>query len=169
MKLPRTSYFIRQIQLRIYANLAEQLKEFELTPAQYMVLSLSSGQAERSSADLARRAQMTPQSMNELTAPLFRKGFVKRRPHPEDSRVLLLSLTKAGQRLLARCDKLMDQVEEDIFGCLDRQHLTSLRSALSMVLSETYRAEGESVGQQRLAGQPGGTTPRKYRAATWAA
>jgi DNA-binding MarR family transcriptional regulator len=152
MKLPRTSYLVRQIQLRIYAKLAEELKEFDLTPAQYMVLSLSTGHVERSSADLARRAQMTPQSMNELTAPLFRKGFVKRRPHPEDSRVLLLSLTKAGQRLLARCDKLMDQVEEEIFGCLDHQHLTLFRASLSKVLSETKRTEAKSVNQQRLAG-----------------
>ena len=152
MKLPRTSYLVRQLQLRIYAKLAEQLKAFELTPAQYMVLSLSTGQVERSSADLARRAQMTPQSMNELTASLFRKGFVKRRPHPEDSRVLLLSLTKDGQRLLARCDKLMDQVEEEIFGCLNHQHLTLLRASLSKVLSETRRVEGETVNLQRLAG-----------------
>jgi len=152
MKLPRTSYLVRQLQLRIYAKLADQLKAFELTPAQYMVLSLSTHQAERSSADLARRAQMTPQSMNELTAPLFRKGFVKRRPHPEDSRILLLSLTKAGQRLLARCDKLMDQVEAEVFGCLDHRHLTLLRASLSKVLSETRRAEGETVNQQRLAG-----------------
>jgi DNA-binding MarR family transcriptional regulator len=152
MKLPRTSYLVRQLQLRIYAKLAEQLKAFELTPAQYMVLSLSTGQVERSSADLARRAQMTPQSMNELTASLFRKGFVKRRPHPEDSRVLLLSLTKAGQRSVARCEKLMDQVEEEIFGCLDRQHLMLLRASLSKVLSETRRVEGETVNLQRLAG-----------------
>jgi len=143
MKLPRTSYLVRQVQLRIHAKLIEQLKEFDLTPTQYMVLSLSDGQVERSSADLARRAQMTPQSMNELTAPLFRKGLVKRRPHPEDSRVLLLSLTKAGQRLLARCDKLMDQVEEELFGCLDHQHLMLLRSSLSKVLSEALRREGE--------------------------
>ena len=103
-------------------------------------------------ADLARRAQMTPQSMNELTAPLFRKGFMKRRPHPEDSRVLLLSLTSDGQRLLARCDKLMDEVEQEMFGCLDRQNLTSLRASLSKILFETRRAEDEPVSQQSLAG-----------------
>jgi DNA-binding MarR family transcriptional regulator len=152
MKRPRTSYLVRQLQLRIYAKLAERIKAFELTPAQYMVLSLSMGRNERSSADLARRAQMTPQSMNELTAPLFRKGFMKRRPHPEDSRVLLLSLTNDGQRLLARCDKLMDEVEQEIFGCLDRQNLASLRASLSKILLETRRAEDESVGPQSLAG-----------------
>jgi DNA-binding MarR family transcriptional regulator len=138
--------------LHIHAKLAEQLSEFELTPAQYMVLSLSSGRAERSSADLARRAHMTPQSMNDLTAPLFRKGFVKRRPHSDDSRVLLLSLTKAGQRVLARCDKLMDQVEEEVFGCLDHQHLMLLRTSLSKVLSEALRAGGKPANPERLAG-----------------
>jgi len=117
-----------------------------------MVLSLSGGRVERSSADLARRAQMTPQSMNELTAPLFRKGFVKRRPHPEDSRILLLSLTKAGQRLLAQCDRLMDQVEEEVFGCLDHQHLVLLRTSLSMVLSGTLRVSGESTIRKKLVG-----------------
>ena len=50
--------------------------------------------------DLAEHLQLTPPSVTALTRRLVQTGLVRREPHPEDSRVSLLSLTDEGQALL---------------------------------------------------------------------
>ncbi len=50
--------------------------------------------------DLAEQLQLTPPSVTALTRRLVQTGLVRREPHPEDSRVSLLSLTAEGQALL---------------------------------------------------------------------
>jgi DNA-binding MarR family transcriptional regulator len=47
-------------------------------------------------AELARRAQMTRQSMGEILALLRDLGFVELRPDPEDGRAKIVVLTDSG-------------------------------------------------------------------------
>jgi DNA-binding MarR family transcriptional regulator len=128
MRSPRTIYLLRQTQLLAYAHMVERLKELDLTPAQYLVLSLSAKENGLSSAELARRSQITAQSMNEIIAALHRKGLMKRRENPENRRVLRLGLTREGTRLLAESDRRIDRMEADIFRCLAAKDLTAFRS-----------------------------------------
>lgn len=50
--------------------------------------------------DLAEQLKLTPPSVTALTRRLVQTGLVRREPHPEDSRVGLLSLTPDGHTLL---------------------------------------------------------------------
>jgi DNA-binding MarR family transcriptional regulator len=130
----RTIYLLRQAQLRIYAAMVERLGALGLTPVQYMVLSLSSREGGLSSADLARRAQITPQSMNEIIAALHRKGLIKRHEAPENRRILRVVLTKEGNRLLPECERQIDRLEAEFFQCFDKSELTAFRKLLSTFL-----------------------------------
>jgi DNA-binding MarR family transcriptional regulator len=49
---------------------------------------------------LARRSQMTHQSMGELVHTLERAGYVTRQPDPTDGRARTVSLTAKGRRLV---------------------------------------------------------------------
>jgi DNA-binding MarR family transcriptional regulator len=138
-KAARTAYLLRQAQLRTYAAMVERLGALGLTPVQYMVLSLSSREGGLSSADLARRTQITPQSMNEVIAALDRKGLIKRHEAPENRRILRVVLTKEGNRLLPECERQIDQLETELFRCFDRSELTAFRNLLSTFL-ESQRA-----------------------------
>jgi len=145
MKAPRTIYLLRQAQLLVYAQMVEQLRAFELTPVQYMVLSLSSHKDSPSSADLARRTLMTPQSMNELIAALFRKGLVQRREHPDNKRILQVALTKDGARLLMQCDKQIDRMEKAIFDCFNDKELSAFRSLHAKLLRPSSGATAKTA------------------------
>jgi DNA-binding MarR family transcriptional regulator len=135
----RTIYLLRQAQLRIYAAMVERLNALGLTPVQYTVLSLSSREGGLSSADLARRAQITPQSMNEVIAALHRKGLITRHEAPENRRILRVVLTKEGNRLLPECERQIDQLESELFGCFDKSELTALRGLLSTFLESQHQ------------------------------
>jgi DNA-binding MarR family transcriptional regulator len=137
----RTIYLLRQTQLRIYAAMVELLGALGLTPVQYMVLSLSSREGGLSSADLARRAQITPQSMNEVITALHRKGLITRHEAPENRRILRVVLTKEGNRLLPECERQIDRLEAEYFRCFEKDELTAFRDLLSRFL-EAHRADG---------------------------
>jgi len=129
----RTSYLIRRAQLFVYAALSERLREHKLTPMQYMLLSLSR-RGEMSSADLARRFAVTPQSMNETIVTLQRKRLISRTVSSEHRRVLRISLSPEGARLLRACDRTVDAMEKSLFGCLDPQALKALRDGLMTLI-----------------------------------
>ncbi len=49
---------------------------------------------------LARLEQISPQSMGATLAALEARGLIQRRPHPDDRRCLVISLTDAGLQAL---------------------------------------------------------------------
>jgi len=53
-------------------------------------------------ADLARKEQISPQSMGATLAELEMRGLVKRQPDPADGRRILLSISATGRRELNR-------------------------------------------------------------------
>jgi DNA-binding MarR family transcriptional regulator len=129
-KSARTSYLIRQAQLLTYVYIADCLREYGLTPMQYMLLSFSRRDDELSSADLARRFAVTPQSMNEVIATLQRKRLLMRKEAAEHRRILRISLTPEGSQLLKKCDRKVDAVERRLFGGLSGSELQGLRASL---------------------------------------
>jgi DNA-binding MarR family transcriptional regulator len=146
-KAARTIYLLRQAQLRVYAAMVERLAALGLTPVQYMVLSLSSREGGLSSAELARRTQITPQSMNEVIAALHRKGLISRHEAPENRRILRVVLSKEGTRLLPECERQIDQLEAELFGCFDKNDLASFRDLLSTFL-ESRRMESQAAARE---------------------
>jgi DNA-binding MarR family transcriptional regulator len=133
----RTSYLIRRAQLVVYANLSECLSQHKLTPMQYMLLNLSRRGGEMSSADLARRFAVTPQSMNEMIAALQRKRLIVRNVSSAHRRIRRISLTSKGARLLKTCDREVDAMEKRLFGCLAPPALDALRDALTILIGRS--------------------------------
>jgi len=160
----RTSYLIRRVQLFVYASLSQRLRQHKLTPMQYMLLSLSR-RGEMSSADLARRFAVTPQSMNETIAMLQRKRLIARTVSSHHRRVLRISLSPEGMRLLRACDRTVDAMEKSLFGCLDPPALKAFRNALATLIDlETSLAVQKRQSQSRTVlgerGRPGRSAVR---------
>jgi DNA-binding MarR family transcriptional regulator len=130
----RTILLVRTLQLEVSHRMAEALAPFRLTPTQYMVLSLASDHASLSTAEMARRFQIAPQSMNQTIAALLRKRLIGREESPAHRRILRIRLTPAGRKLLGRCDAVMDEVEQIAFESLGSAELKALRALLRKAL-----------------------------------
>jgi DNA-binding MarR family transcriptional regulator len=86
--------------------------------------------------DLARGANMTPQSMGELIDELVELGYVERRPDPTDRRAKLITLTDRGQACIDAARTTIQDLEQQIAGVLgDRGH-RQLRALLAKLLAE---------------------------------
>lgn len=83
-----------------------------ITTSQLQVLDLIAGCEAPSSAELARRCEVTPQTIKDVVRNLERGGLVERDPHPTHGRILTLRLTPAGRARLRRCTTLAAAVED---------------------------------------------------------
>jgi DNA-binding MarR family transcriptional regulator len=135
LRKPRTIFLLRLLQLNLFNLLVEHLRPFALTPLQYMVLSIASGRGGWSSAELARRFHIAPQSMTEIVASLERKKLIARSQSAEHGRILTIRLTPAGARLHEKCDRAVDRMERDAFEDLAPPELDELRELMSKALT----------------------------------
>jgi DNA-binding MarR family transcriptional regulator len=94
--------------------MAGVLREHGATLAQYAVVTALDEEPGLSNAGLARRAFVTPQTMNQVLRELEEKGWVARHPDPAHARILQADLTPAGRTALRACRLAVDAVEKQM-------------------------------------------------------
>lgn len=85
--------------------------------------------------DLARGANMTPQSMSELVSELVDLGYVERRPDPTDGRAKLIVLTARGQACIDAAETTIEDLEAGITKVLGPAGHRRLREMLLKLLA----------------------------------
>lgn len=129
----RAFFYVQQVEQLVRRRVDDCLATEDITAGQYMVLSLIVHHEPVSSADLARRAGMTAQSMGEFIRVLELKGLIAREADPANRRIIHVSTTARGRRVLVRCEAKVDQAERELFQCLSGEEIAGLRHLLSRV------------------------------------
>jgi DNA-binding MarR family transcriptional regulator len=111
---PRLSYVIGRLDHVLRRRIAELVEPHGLTVSQYTALSVMRVRPGLSNAQLARRALITPQSMNEVLAQLTAQKLIRRHPDPNHGRAIRTDLTPRGEQVLGDCDRDVDALEEDL-------------------------------------------------------
>ena len=82
------------------------------------------------SADLARRLDVTPQASNQLIRRLAGRGLLDREPHPTVTRGIALRLTADGERLADLAREAASAAYADLLAPLDPTESSTLLDAL---------------------------------------
>jgi DNA-binding MarR family transcriptional regulator len=127
---PRITYVVARLERALRRELAELVKQADLTIPQYTALSVLRARSGLSNAQLARRSYITPQTMSEVIAALEDKGLVSRQPDPGHGRILRIEVTRKGRRVLARCDAAVTRLEEDMLADLSGDQRAALIDSL---------------------------------------
>jgi DNA-binding MarR family transcriptional regulator len=154
---PRTIFLLRLLQLNIYNLMVERLGPAGLTPIQYLVLSILSRRDTWSTAELARRFRIAPQSMTEIVASLQKKKLVARSKSLAHGRIIHIRLTAAGIRRLERCNLAVDRIERAVFADFDAGELTQFRDFLGTALLK-FAPRGTKVARAAKRLAKGNTT-----------
>jgi DNA-binding MarR family transcriptional regulator len=137
-KAPRLSYLMRQAQLANVQHLDAVVRVFGLTPSQYIVLSVVHEHRDGvSSAALARRLGVTPQSSHEIITGLERRGLVQRAEDTAFRRVLKVTLTATGATLLRKCDADVEAFEQRFFAPFSRSDQAEFRRMLECLIRDS--------------------------------
>jgi DNA-binding MarR family transcriptional regulator len=123
----RTVYLIARLYYLVREQMDAELAKEEITSVQYTVLSLIRGSDGLSSAQLARRYRVKPQSMHKTVRDLEAAGLIERAAGWENKKALVAVLSEKGRERLARCDTLIDAYERQLFRDAPAEDLEAFR------------------------------------------
>jgi DNA-binding MarR family transcriptional regulator len=141
---PRTEemsgYLIKRAQAAIHVRLEEIVSAHGLGIAPLVVLSFLAETPGLANADLARRAFVTPQSMNEVLKQLESSGLVERRRNPLNARVLNAYLTRTGTRKWSAVSSEIRELEARLLSGLANDERQNLNRALLTIIDNVTRS-----------------------------
>jgi DNA-binding MarR family transcriptional regulator len=116
----RVGYELKRAQHALRLAMDEALRGLGLTTPQYAGLAILEEEPGISSAELARRSFVTPQTMAAIVANLERHGLVGRSPHAVHGRILETRLTRRGRSLLVLAHERAREIEARMLAGVDR-------------------------------------------------
>ena len=151
---PRLTYLAKRLESAVRQNLDLHVQTQGLTTPQYATLSTMQRQPGLSSAQLARRAFVTPQSMQVMIAAFVRDGLVERRADAENQRILRNYLTEVGEALLSRSEEAGARVEEQMLAGLTEEQVSQLRDLMTVCIRNLSSARPNPPPSAQSAGTP---------------
>ncbi len=128
---PQVTYLVGRLDRALRKRINEALAPAGLSVAQYTTLSVLKTRGELSNAQLASRAFISPQAMNEVVQVLEAQKLVTRRPDPSHGRIVQLTLTARGIDTLRECDAAVRALEQSMLGSLAERERETLQTALN--------------------------------------
>lgn len=129
-EMPLTLYLVKRLELVIRALMDDALRPLGVTTLQYTAMTVLDSRGPLSSAQLARRSFLRPQTMHEMVLNLEKRGVIAREPHEGNKRILLAQLTDEGRELLARCNPLVLEIERELLADLPADARGAFRDQL---------------------------------------
>lgn len=166
---PATIYLLHQASQALRSKLEHAFRPLGVTGIQYTILGLLDRHEGLSSADLSRRFFVTPQTMNQIVAGLARRNLITRTSSDANKRILEMTLTREGRALLARCERVAEQVEADALSMVPAPQLDAMRDQLTGLLRHLRSASSEAaqalaeLPAARVAGRDAATPRRAPR------
>ena len=128
----RLGYLLRRAQLAVFQDFFATFQGFEITPAQYAVLTLVETNPGSSQAQVAEALGIKPANFVGLVRALEARALVRREPVPGNRRSMALTLTAAGADLIGRLHAAADAHEGRIADHLGPEpgHATDRRTSM---------------------------------------
>ncbi|MEJ2610353.1 MAG: MarR family transcriptional regulator [Candidatus Thiodiazotropha sp.] len=128
------TYLIGRLDRTLKYQFRQLLNPLELTLGQYTALSIFHSSGKLSNAKLAERIMVSPQAANELVKVMDKNGWIMRKPDPQHGRIINISLTTEGKRLLKLCNKAAANLEDRMLSHLTPDEVTDLHIQLRSTL-----------------------------------
>jgi len=129
-----SGYLVKRAQSLIHLALEEIVSKHGFGIPHYVVLSLLAETPGLPNAELARKAFVTPQSMNEVLKQLEASGLVERQQSPSNARILKAHLTHTGVTKWRSVNDRVLQLEERLLRGLTEEEVRALNRSLQMII-----------------------------------
>ena len=120
---------LRSAVMRLSRRLRNQRVEESLTPTEMQVLATLARCGQATPGELARKEHVQPPSMTRIVAMLEEKGLVRREPHPDDRRQVVVSSTDEAVSILEQSRAKRDAWLADLATGLTEEEWAVLRAA----------------------------------------
>ena len=127
------SFHMKRAEQAIVARKAHGVRDLDITEAQCKVLGYLTGGAAKSCTQLSKEALVTSQTMTGIVKNLEAKGLVERHASPDHGRVMLVSLTPAGEERAAAAKSFSQRIEHGLREAMTEEDYAQLVGLLDRV------------------------------------
>lgn len=128
-------YHLRRAQIAVFQHFTETMGEADITPGQFGVLSVISGNSGLSQTQLGNALGIDRSTVVAVIDRLEGRGLVMRAASPTDRRSHALKLSEEGARLLRRLEEMVQEHERHIARTLSAEEQKRLIDLLDRVAS----------------------------------
>jgi DNA-binding MarR family transcriptional regulator len=150
MEKGQPAFLLAQLGAHAASQFAERLGVIELTPPDAGILRLLRIAAGLSQQELAAKLQIHPSRLVAILDNLEERGFVERRPNPDDRRLYSLHLTRDGGEALEKIGKVAREHQDALLSVLSTEERGVLAALLLKVADQQGVVRGVHPGYQRL-------------------
>lgn len=140
----RTTYLLSKAHFALRVETDNALKAFGITGIQYTVLSMVGRHPGLSSVGLSKRFYRTQQAMGQLLIGLEEKGWLIRTAYPKNRRMLVVTLTEAGRKLVAAGEQAINKVEAATFSSFSEEEMAVFHRLLEQIDRSISTLESEN-------------------------
>ncbi|GAB3924506.1 MarR family transcriptional regulator [Microlunatus endophyticus] len=131
----RLGYLFKHVHLRYEQLTSAALEPIGISPREWAALNCLDEQHSLSQREVADLLGIDRTRMVALVDELEAKGWVKRRPQPDDRRKNIVTLTNTGRGLLQRGSRIVDECEQEFLAALSAVEAEQLKNALDAVVA----------------------------------
>ncbi|MFJ5272492.1 MarR family winged helix-turn-helix transcriptional regulator [Streptomyces sp. NPDC088358] len=126
-------FHMKRAEQAIVARKAHGVRDLDITEAQCKVLGYLTGGVAKSCTQLSKEALVTSQTMTGIVKNLEAKELVERHASPDHGRVMLVSLTPAGEKRAAAAKSFSQRVEHGLREAMTEEDYARLVGLLDRV------------------------------------
>ena len=135
-------WLLAQASYALTVRLTAALERVGISPRTYCVLSKASSGA-FTQVELARAVGLDKTTMVVTIDELEAAGLAKRQPASDDRRVRMITVTKAGERKLARGREIVEEVQEELLAQLPARERDAFLTSLNRLVDQPLAVAGQ--------------------------
>jgi len=131
------AHLIGKVRAKLKEAIDAELAQFDITAAQYVVLSMLVAKSPETASQLCRENSYDPGAMTRMIDRLEKKKLLRRLRSPADRRVVMLELTEQGQAIHPALRACSLNVAARLLRGFSKSEVVQLEKLLERVLANS--------------------------------
>jgi DNA-binding MarR family transcriptional regulator len=144
------AFLLAQLGHHATERFSERMASLELTPPHAGILRAIAAAPGRSQQALSGQLKLLPSRVVAFVDDLEDRGYVERRPNPDDRRQYALYLTRDGKEVMQQISRLGRQHERELTSALDPSQRAQLEELLATIADAQGLTPGVHPGFRRI-------------------
>ena len=144
------AFLLAQLGHHAAERFSDRIAALDLTPPHAGILRAVAAAPGRSQQALSTQLGLLPSRVVAFVDDLEDRGYLERRPNPDDRRQYALYLTAEGKELMGKVSRIARQHDRAITGGLSDSQRAELRELLATLAAQQGLTPGIHPGYRRL-------------------
>ncbi|ETA81048.1 MarR family winged helix-turn-helix transcriptional regulator [Youngiibacter fragilis] len=127
------NFLLTDAQNSVNLYFKEMLKQFDVTPAQYMVLYFLKSQGRLTPSGLSQLCKMDASTMTGILTRMEKKNLLERQHSTEDRRQVDICITKSGEMIVPDILEVIEQSNIETLSCLSPHEQVQFKKYLTRI------------------------------------